>query len=652
MTIDLNVLDHLGINLYSSTPAVISEVVANGYDADATRVSINISTDTDQITISDNGIGMNVDDINNKYLRVGYKRRETEARSSKYDRPVMGRKGLGKLSLLSIANRIELHTKKEGTDGQAFVISLEELHRTIREKKEIYVPQEIVFNQECIDGEHGTTIIISDFRQSIDRTASYLRPRVAKRFSLLSTEENPFQIYLNDTLISISDRGYLDKLEFVWCTEDYKDRIPESIKGLQKNTFESGLGDDYKISGWIGTVVKPSQLQADGVNNNQISIIVRGKLAQEDILSSYAESGFYANYMIGEIHADFLDEDDKQDIATSNRQQINENDDRFRKLKNHLYTILKQIQREWTDLRKKQDVSRATREFPILREWFEALGSDDKKTAEGIFHAIEKAEFETIGKKKEVYKYGILAFERLKIRNNLSAIQNLQDKSVLESIGTILKEVKDVEESLYYDIIKQRLQVVQKLCQYCDTNDLEKIIQDHIFQNLWLLEPSWDSPAPNTGRLEQQIKKEFDAISEAIDAALPANLTPEERKGRVDIRYQTVAGKHVIIELKRYSISYPYTKNDAQEQLEKYISALKKCLQAVGDQNPIIEAILIVGPKTFTEDEFIKLNMHLALEGARAITYDSLIRSAEEKYKAFTQIHRDSDRIRAIIEEL
>jgi len=33
MTIDLNVLNHLGIKLYSSIPAVLSEAVANAWDA-------------------------------------------------------------------------------------------------------------------------------------------------------------------------------------------------------------------------------------------------------------------------------------------------------------------------------------------------------------------------------------------------------------------------------------------------------------------------------------------------------------------------------------------------------------------------------------------------------------------------------------------
>ena len=37
MSLSLNVLNHLGINLYSNIPAVLSEIVANSWDADAKR---------------------------------------------------------------------------------------------------------------------------------------------------------------------------------------------------------------------------------------------------------------------------------------------------------------------------------------------------------------------------------------------------------------------------------------------------------------------------------------------------------------------------------------------------------------------------------------------------------------------------------------
>ena len=76
MSISLNVLEHLGVNLYSNIPAVLSEVVANSWDADATNVDIEIEKDT--ITIIDDGHGMTLSDINAKFLRVGYKRRDAK----------------------------------------------------------------------------------------------------------------------------------------------------------------------------------------------------------------------------------------------------------------------------------------------------------------------------------------------------------------------------------------------------------------------------------------------------------------------------------------------------------------------------------------------------------------------------------------------
>ena len=39
MKITLNALEHLGMNLYSTIPAVLSEIVANAWDADASQVS-------------------------------------------------------------------------------------------------------------------------------------------------------------------------------------------------------------------------------------------------------------------------------------------------------------------------------------------------------------------------------------------------------------------------------------------------------------------------------------------------------------------------------------------------------------------------------------------------------------------------------------
>lgn len=76
MSLSLNVLNHLGINLYSNIPAVLSEIVANSWDADATRVDITISDD--EIVIKDDGCGMSAEDINNKFLLLDIKKENNQ----------------------------------------------------------------------------------------------------------------------------------------------------------------------------------------------------------------------------------------------------------------------------------------------------------------------------------------------------------------------------------------------------------------------------------------------------------------------------------------------------------------------------------------------------------------------------------------------
>ena len=157
MKMDMNVLNHLGLNLYSNTSAVISEVVANSWDADATNVAITLSEDG--IVIHDDGSGMNLTDINEKYLCVGHQKRVEKAVTSKYHRAVMGRKGIGKLSLFSIANDITILTQKDG-EKNAFRMTSQSLTHAINTNG-TYNPEELPI--EMIDFEgNGTTIILKD----------------------------------------------------------------------------------------------------------------------------------------------------------------------------------------------------------------------------------------------------------------------------------------------------------------------------------------------------------------------------------------------------------------------------------------------------------------------------------------------------------
>ena len=45
MRLSRNVLNHMGLHLYSNTPAVVAEVIANAWDADATEVDVDLDAE-------------------------------------------------------------------------------------------------------------------------------------------------------------------------------------------------------------------------------------------------------------------------------------------------------------------------------------------------------------------------------------------------------------------------------------------------------------------------------------------------------------------------------------------------------------------------------------------------------------------------------
>ncbi len=75
MKLNLTILKHLGIGLYSNSVAVITEAVANAWDADAKSVKIEVLDKPKSIRIIDNGMGMSLVDVNERFLYL-YARQE------------------------------------------------------------------------------------------------------------------------------------------------------------------------------------------------------------------------------------------------------------------------------------------------------------------------------------------------------------------------------------------------------------------------------------------------------------------------------------------------------------------------------------------------------------------------------------------------
>ena len=395
LTISLNSLNHLGINLYSNVPAVISEVVANSWDADAEVVEIEIDSTHGVITISDNGCGMTKEECNNKFLKVGYRKRDLEpVTTPKHGRHIMGRKGIGKLSLFSIAKTIEVQTVKRDKTGKVidkngFVMDADFIKSHIEKEGEVghNIPLPPL-KKEDMKIQEGTRIVIRNLKKDISITENFLRRRLARRFSIIG-DKHKFNVKVNGKPITVEDRDFFNKIQYLWYIGDYGKECLKKCKNVENKEEIDGVVDEengYKVEGWIGTVDARKSIEK---GNNTIIVLSWDKTIHEDILKDIEEGGIYSKYVIGELKADFLDFDELKDIATSDRQNVIENDPRFIKLKDYVQKkVLKVIERKWTEWRT-EDAEKSALENVKVKEWFNSLGHDNKKYARRLFQKIE-----------------------------------------------------------------------------------------------------------------------------------------------------------------------------------------------------------------------------------------------------------------------
>jgi len=449
MTIDLNVLDHLGINLYSNIAAVLTEVVANTWDADAENVTITIDERSKQISILDDGIGMTIDDMNQKYLRVGYRRRDYDSDNGNHTpmgRPVMGRKGLGKLSLFSIAEVIEVRSVKDG-QCHGFRMSTHQIRKAIETRQHTYSPEPL--DCEEVGFVRGTQIILKDVkRQRLAPGVTALRKRLARRFTIIG-DANDFKITINNELIAREDREELRNLQFLWTfgdTDMDEQSMPVLVRQKNLSNRIDEWPEEWSVRGWIGTVHKPKQLDHLDVGSlNGIVIFSRGRLFHENILDKVNDGKLYTKYLTGQIEADFLDDNHQPDIATSDRQRIQEDDPRFTELLNFLKKRLQKVEVSWTKWRGDCSLQEIQDRVPALVEWFESFNEGLKEQAEKLMVRLGTLPLDDENDRKILYKHGILAFERMKLRGSTETlVENLSNT------GKLLKILAD-RDVAYYD---------------------------------------------------------------------------------------------------------------------------------------------------------------------------------------------------------
>ena len=228
----------------------------------------------------------------------------------------------------------------------------------------------------------------------------------------------------------------------------------------------------------------------------------------------------------------------------------------------------------------------------------------------------------------------MLAFERIGLREVTEDLDNLSAVTadrLLELLGR-----QDVYgTALWGDILRSRVEAISRFRNLTRNDDKEKVLQEHLFSNLWMLDPSWER-ATLSERMEENLRP-------GVFAKDPQD---EEITGRLDIHYVTNVGRHVIVEMKRYSVNDDASKYAVQGR--KYYNAMKSILDQQQEEDPTIEIIFVLGSKpratdtgALTEDEYIE--KELSTCNGSFVLYDRLIRSAELQYEGFLRRERQGD---------
>lgn len=647
--IELNVLNHLGIGLYSSTPAVVTEIIANAWDADATKVSIVLEPDEDRIQVEDDGHGMTRDDVAGKFLKVGYSRRThepTKEKSRSGKRYVMGRKGIGKLAMFSLARHITIVTRAKGSDAVAFSVDVDELRRTAEAADTVAdYPVQPAPVPADFTAEQGTRILLTGLNTRINKTEKYLRPRLARRFGVFS---DTFRVFLGATEVTRKDAEYYKDFQFLWYFDDatrdeilplatslanVKDAAGTLMPCVEKAVSEiAGDPPGLRVGGYIASVDKPSKLGKGDESVNRIAVFAHGRLFQEDILPELGDARYFNSYLVGEIHADFLDSDEI-DRATASREAIRHDDPYFQALRRHLRTVFAGIRDRWDEWRIAQGYENAPDKNPQVSAWLATLKDPrDRKLADRLMTSIEKLRFNNdedkdVDAKRQLYRSAVVGFEKLRARQQLDALEKITDVSSPE-FQAIFTSLDDIEESYYLDIVRGRLEVIRKFEEeIVDAKKLERVAQNYLFDHLWLLDPTWDRV---TGTEEMEVR---------LSAELKRACPDTDEGARLDIAYRTTAGRHVIVELKQPGKYVPAKK--LEDQGRKYVEAMEQWYREHPDvfglngRTPPIDVYILVDrvPELNTRDAGIWDMLHL-----KPLTYKGLIANARMTYQSYLDV--------------
>ncbi len=177
LQVSVQIIKHISSGLYRSPASALKELLSNSYDADATTTEVEFHFFYDEegkpslhkISVKDNGSGMDLRDLTYAFTHIGGSRKEVEEHKTPIlKRDVIGRLGIGMLSVASACRSFVVKTKKKNEEREyraevslSFFEDLVELKETM---DKFSIGNVKISSTEKTGVESYTEVEISDFR--------------------------------------------------------------------------------------------------------------------------------------------------------------------------------------------------------------------------------------------------------------------------------------------------------------------------------------------------------------------------------------------------------------------------------------------------------------------------------------------------------
>lgn len=380
---DPRTIEHLGIKMYSQLPYALAELVANAYDAGASKAVIklyDIIPGEKKIIISDDGDGMSYKDVRDNFLVIGRKRRDSDlSRTNSKGRKITGKKGLGKLALFGIGKTIRIETTVSGESKKTIFIL--DWDKILNEPSGIYRPDEEQVEKENVF-EKGTTITLSRLSRVTDFDLYQTAISLSKLFNCYNLDFS-IEISKNDEHPIILTR----EMRYEGIEKEFEWGIPDIVKQLN---LEYSFKNELK--GKIISSKKPMKQDLRG-----ITLYVNGRLANIPGFFGVSEAGHTFSYISGWIDADFIDEFDG-DLISTDRQSVSWDLPEAEELQKYLQRIVRFLVKDWSAKRKKIKEDNTIEKTGVdIPEWYSHVPDEVRPKLSKVINKIaDKPEIDDI----------------------------------------------------------------------------------------------------------------------------------------------------------------------------------------------------------------------------------------------------------------